>query len=166
MYCECGCGQQTKLAVQSTTRTGTVRGQPQRFIRGHGTRLGGIEFVERDCGYYTPCMVWQRAISNGYGVIWRNGKTRKAHVVRWEAVNGPVLDGMVLDHLCCNRPCVREDHLEPVTHAENLRRGQERGLRIVRALVDGSLAEQFLHELGMVRGNAAFAAVRDIVHAR
>jgi hypothetical protein len=29
---------------------------------------------------------------------------------------------MCLDHLCRNRRCVRPDHLEPVTIAENVRR--------------------------------------------
>jgi hypothetical protein len=29
---------------------------------------------------------------------------------------------MELDHLCRNRACVRFDHLEPVTHVENVRR--------------------------------------------
>lgn len=31
---------------------------------------------------------------------------------------------MELDHLCRNRICVNPDHLELVTHAQNLRRGK------------------------------------------
>ena len=30
---------------------------------------------------------------------------------------------LLLDHLCCVRKCVNPFHLEPVTHAENTRRG-------------------------------------------
>ncbi len=33
--CECGCGQPTELAKQSRAARGFLKGQPQRFIRGH-----------------------------------------------------------------------------------------------------------------------------------
>lgn len=36
--------------------------------------------------------------------------------------NGPVPEGLELDHTCRNRPCCNPRHLEPVTHAENMRR--------------------------------------------
>ena len=38
-------------------------------------------------------------------------------------VVGPIPDGCELDHLCRNRACCNPDHLEPVTHLENVRRG-------------------------------------------
>lgn len=46
-----------------------------------------------------------------------------AHKFSYETLVGPVPDGLELDHLCRNPPCVNPDHLEPVTHAENMRRG-------------------------------------------
>jgi hypothetical protein len=36
--CECGCGKPTLLARQDDTKRGLKKGQPQRFIRGHGHR--------------------------------------------------------------------------------------------------------------------------------
>lgn len=36
--CECGCGQPAPIAAQTNTKLGYVRGQAQRFIRGHGNR--------------------------------------------------------------------------------------------------------------------------------
>lgn len=53
------------------------------------------------------------------------GKTR-AHIAAWTAVNGPVPDGLVLDHLCGNRACRAVHHLEPVTQSENLKRRDRR----------------------------------------
>lgn len=67
------------------------------------------------------CILWQGYIGpDGYG---RLGNSRYAHVVAWEAVNGPVPEGLELDHKCRVRRCINADHLEPVTHAENMARG-------------------------------------------
>jgi hypothetical protein len=63
---------------------------------------------------------------NGYGkfgVGGRAGGMVSAHRVAYEMVVGPIPAGLVLDHLCRNPGCVRPDHLDPVTHAENCRRG-------------------------------------------
>ncbi len=34
-YCHCGCGQRTKLALQTQTRSGWIKGQPQRYLYRH-----------------------------------------------------------------------------------------------------------------------------------
>ncbi len=45
------------------------------------------------------------------------------HIIAYEAWVGPVPNGLVLDHLCRVRSCFNPRHLEPVTEAENIRRG-------------------------------------------
>lgn len=42
--------------------------------------------------------------------------------VLYEDQFGEIPQGLELDHLCRNPTCVNPDHLEPVTHAENMRR--------------------------------------------
>lgn len=37
-YCQCGCGRKTKIAARTSTIHGYVKGQPMRWIHGHGTR--------------------------------------------------------------------------------------------------------------------------------
>jgi hypothetical protein len=53
-------------------------------------------------------------------------RTVKAHRFAYELAVGPIPAGLTLDHLCGNQSCVRPDHLEPVTNAENLRRRHAR----------------------------------------
>jgi hypothetical protein len=78
------------------------------------------------------CWLWQGNIhpDKGYGIMRRGGLTRRAHRFFYETLVGPVPDGLELDHLCRVRHCVNPDHLEPVTHAENLRRGREARARL------------------------------------
>lgn len=82
-------------------------------------RLWG-KFLISDEGCWEPTVSRDRY---GYGQIEEGGRPRKAHIVVWEAINGPVPEGLELDHLCRNPGCLRPDHLEAVTHAENVRRG-------------------------------------------
>ena len=79
---------------------------------------------DQDRGYITPCWIWIGAkFSNGYGHLRRNYKDLLAHKFAFEAQNGPVPSGLVLDHLCQQKACVRPEHLEPVTQRINLLRG-------------------------------------------
>ena len=48
-----------------------------------------------------------------------NKKRVMAHRYAWERVNGPIPDGMLLDHTCWNKSCVNVDHLRLATKGEN-----------------------------------------------
>jgi hypothetical protein len=71
------------------------------------------------------CWPWRGALgTNGYGKA-RDPVTHRdtgAYRVAYELAVGPIPRGLHLDHLCRVRPCCNPAHLEPVTHAENLRR--------------------------------------------
>lgn len=66
------------------------------------------------------CAVWTGSLfPAGYGQIRVDGKPMRAHRFAWENANGPIPDGMLVDHICHNRACVRVEHLRLATHAEN-----------------------------------------------
>jgi hypothetical protein len=70
----------------------------------------------------TGCWIVRCSPRNGYGHISDRRRTMYAHRFMYEALVGPVPDGLDLDHLCRNRLCCNPDHLEPVTRKANLDR--------------------------------------------
>jgi hypothetical protein len=64
------------------------------------------------------CWVWIGVLNNGYG--WHGGKL--ARRTSYMELVGEIPEGLELDHLCRNTPCVNPAHLEPVTRDENARR--------------------------------------------
>ena len=83
-------------------------------------RFDDLSVAEPNSG----CIIWLGALNDsGYGRVKIRSKFRRAHIVAWEQANGPVPDGLVIDHLCRVRCCINPLHMEVVTQGENVRRG-------------------------------------------
>lgn len=71
------------------------------------------------------CWLWTAHMArDGYGQFWAGKKLVRAHRYAYELLIGPIPKGLTLDHLCRIRHCVNPADLEPVTHRENILRGE------------------------------------------
>ncbi len=80
--------------------------------------------VQRD-----GCWVWIGGKGRkGYGLFYLGGypnqrRTMSAHRWAYTCLVGPVPDGMTIDHICNNPPCVNAVHLRIASQQENILRG-------------------------------------------
>lgn len=88
-----------------------------------------LSVLERFESKYIPepnsgCWIWLAGTATeGYGKFWVDGATDLAHRVSWRLAGRATPSNTELDHLCRNRLCCNPDHLEPVSHRENMLRG-------------------------------------------
>lgn len=78
----------------------------------------------------TPtCWLWTGHVNNaGYGTFSVRGRSTLVHRLAYEEMVGPIPEGFDVDHLCHTRTCLNPKHLEPISHAENIKRRDARRL--------------------------------------
>lgn len=73
------------------------------------------------------CWLWNGAQNGrGYGRVNLHGVWYQAHRLAWLLAGRELPSGMVLNHLCQNKLCVRVEHLECVTQRQNAQYGPMR----------------------------------------
>lgn len=82
----------------------------------------GQKFMSRiRIGKKSECWNWKAGkISTGYGAFCLNGVQVLSHRLSYVVFNGPILGSLEIHHKCENRGCCNPDHLQAVTHRENL----------------------------------------------
>lgn len=120
--CLCGCGSAVEPYPSELPRV-----FHPRFLPGHRNRKSGVDYVEEDRGFETPCWIWQRKLTKkGYGIVGLpDGSEQVAHRWVYEREVGPAPEGLDLHHRCHVKACVNPAHVEPLEHGEHVRRHWE-----------------------------------------
>lgn len=67
-----------------------------------------------------PCLICTYSVgSHGYTQAWDGVTVVLSHRIVWEVVNGPIPDGLTVDHECHQRDCVAIEHLRLLTNLAN-----------------------------------------------
>ena len=123
--CACGCGGETR----------------SRFVRGHHRRMPDseppspakpLEDRLRESSERTEDGHWLWKLSlddDGYGSMKVRGRSMRAARVSYEVFIGPIPDGYWVHQICRSRECVAPAHLDAITPAESVRRGDSDPLK-------------------------------------
>lgn len=106
--CQCGCGATTRIAPQTRSSRGWIKGQPIRFRQGHALRGRTGE----KCNAWKGGTTADRAYITSYA--GHNGKRiyKRAHVLIAEKVLGrPLPQGAVVHHIDHDPRNNRNDNL-------------------------------------------------------
>lgn len=84
-----------------------------------------LDYIRSQCVITEEgCWLWVGPKNDkGYGKITYLGRKRSVHQITYALAIGTVLPGNELDHTCRRRECCAPDHVEEVTHKENVVRG-------------------------------------------
>jgi hypothetical protein len=111
------------------------------------------------------CWMWMGAMSGRYGKLfigrdeYGRVKSEYAHRISYEMYEGPIPDGMEIDHTCNNGWCVNYRHLEVVTGFENKSRQGSRQTHCVHGH-EYTAANTYLDRRGQRRCRACAAERR------
>ena len=118
---------------------------------GPGHVIQGASIAERIAHHSSPegdCVVWTAyRDKDGYGQMQINENPVRVIRAVVELRDGPIPEGLVVRHKCDYPPCIKPEHLELGTHAENSRdkvvRGRStKGSKNPAAKITASVADQ------------------------
>jgi hypothetical protein len=87
------------------------RRDPKELFLRHVKIISG----EKSCHNWIGCLD-----GCGYGVMWFQGRPRRANRIAWILAFGSIPDKLQVLHRCDNPACVRLDHLFLGTHQDNM----------------------------------------------
>lgn len=84
-YCQCNCGRKAPLAKQTDTSRGNIKGEPQRFVRGHGATGRPRTRYQRECRCGCGTLTWE-TWAPGHMMRTEEGAYNKSFLKRAEVL--------------------------------------------------------------------------------
>ena len=75
--------------------------------------LNRVHVTDSQCWEFTGALD-----TSGYGIVWKDGANKPAHILSYEYHKGPT-NGLCVLHTCDNPPCFNPDHLFTGTKKDN-----------------------------------------------
>jgi hypothetical protein len=126
-YCQCGCGEKTRIAKWNNTPKGWVSGRSLRFVNGHNNSVKReTDIKDRFWSKVAikgadECWEWKASrYPGGYGKFSIKDRYQQAHRLAWRLSNGEIPSGQNILHKCDNPPCVNPNHLFLGTQTDNM----------------------------------------------
>lgn len=129
-YCQCGCGEKTRIAKKTRNPIGHRRGEPVQFVHGHNGRVPiATRLWERvDVRGPDDCWEWKAGLhKTGYGKLRSDAGVFAHRAAYWLSTGHLPGRDTVIMHVCDNPPCCNPRHLKAGTIAENMRDMVEKG---------------------------------------
>ena len=118
--CQCGCGRETKIAKQTKTRAGWVKGRPVPYVRGHGARSlphHPSELLVDPEDAHLLDRQWTKDRESGY---WRRTTPDGCRLLLHRVIMGRTFgDGVLVDHKNRNPSDNRRENLRLTTRLGN-----------------------------------------------
>ena len=87
----------------------------------HGLDEGTLKRFWSKVDKSESCWKWTAGkFTLGYGSFFISGSSWCAHRVSFMIDNGPIPEGVDIDHICHNKACVKPAHLRAVTTKQNM----------------------------------------------
>lgn len=101
----------------------------------------------------TGCWLWQGgSFRRGYGAVWHQGRTVRAHRLMWTMIHGPIPACLFVCHACDNPPCCNPAHLFLGTHADNVADRDQKGRQARGDALSGDRNGSRRHPEALARG--------------
>ena len=141
MFCLCGCGKKTKIAYESSTRNGWIKGQPLKYLHGHNMK--GTKRIFSDKALLNMSRgqkrrfkkpedhpAWKGGLLFHKGYMWIHRKgdpkaNRHGYMKRFHAVledfygRGIIMPGYVVHHVNHNKTDDRLINLALMTNSDH-----------------------------------------------
>lgn len=119
-FCSLRCANDSRVKPKPTKPQPIDQRRPLRYAYEEGDRDLFFAALVAQADTSGDCWVWPRLNRSGYPAARFAGKDVALHRLVLEMKHGASLGSQHAHHTCANAACVNPEHLQPVTHRDNV----------------------------------------------